>query len=122
MKRSHLRRAHADENIRVLEYNKQGFHALRIPGSGSSKFFPGDVLAFGPHQVRLELVRRTEKEDEITFSKEEINDVKKLATKLTKLLFPTQIMVLLVAHFPKYRKWNVKQLISWDGKDIVIKI
>ena len=118
----HLRRAKSDENKRVMEYNKEDFIALRIPGSGTSKYFPGDILAFGPHQVRLELVRRTEKENEITFSKEEISDVKKLAAKLTKLLFPIQIMVICVAHFPKYRKWDVKQLVNWNGKDITVEL
>ena len=125
---SHLRRAHYDENRRVNEHWKQNMPSLRIPASGGGRF-KGDILAFGLHKIILELVRRNETgEESITFTKEEIEDVMKLATNITEKVHPLQVVVLCVAHFvfPRgrgmYGSWITKQLIDWDGKNVVVKI
>lgn len=60
--------------------------------------------------------------DKIVFHKKEIEDMKKLALKLAELLHPNQVLMFLVAHFPKYRRWIEKELIEWNGKDVVINV
>jgi len=136
-----LRRAHSDENACVQKFVKARYPALRIPGSGASKYFPGDVLAFTPHCIKLILVRRREcriKEDckncprikagkecdadSIVFWKDEIMDVRKLASRIASLVYPNSVMVELRAHFPKQRKWVEKILLDWDGGDVTVRI
>jgi hypothetical protein len=119
---SSLRRAKNDENIVALGFNMKGYPALRIPGSGTSKHFPGDVLAFLPHCIKLILIRRTETEDKITFEASEIQDVQNLAGRIAPLVYPNAVSIELKSHFPKQRRWIEKMLLDWDGKDIVVKV
>jgi len=158
--KSHLRRAHYAENIRVSEYWAQNFPSLRVPSSGAGKW-KGDTFTIRENSTRIELVRRAEpskcpkckgqkrmtehsfparlvtcnkceglgkiKPHKITFFKSEIEDVIKLAKRITELLgVPCEI--LLVAQFPHFKMWKTQQLFYtgplaiWNGEDVLIDV
>lgn len=114
----HLRRAKRDENILVQKFWSKGYPALRISGSGCG-FFKGDVLVFGNRKVEIHIVRRSENNKPIVFSEKEISDVKKVASMISELIYPTSVEIYYDAHFPKRHKW-VRGLIL-DFKEVIVK-
>jgi Holliday junction resolvase len=94
-----------------MKYAKEGYPALRVPGSGNSKNFLGDIFAIVDNSIELCLVRRTENRYHpiVKFHKEEIESVVKQADKIAKLL-DVPVRVKLIAHFPLRRKWVLKSV------------
>ncbi len=103
----HFRRAHKDENLVVNEHWKRNHPALRVPISGGGKsvrpMWRGDVFAVvGKGVFEIDLVRRTSKENSITFHEKEIIDVTNFVKSFEKL--GNIATVVCTAHFP-YKGW-----------------
>ena len=116
-----FRRAHYDENVLVDRYFRKGGVALRIPISGAGRF-KGDVLGFRKHNIDLIAHRRDDAgKGHVVFKESEINDLMLQSRTIAYLLSsPICVNVLLVAHFPKKRKWVVIHLLHFEGGDVKI--
>jgi Holliday junction resolvase len=122
----HFRRAHKDENLVVNEHWKRNHPALRVPISGGGKslrpMWRGDVFAVvGKGVFEVNLVRRTSKENSITFNEKEISDVINFVTSLETL--GNDITIVCIAHFP-YKGWfktSLDELGYVSGEILVTK-
>lgn len=103
-KQGHFRRAHSDENHIVDELYEKGGVGLRIPISGAGRF-KGDVIGFINGGIELVLVRRTERNGPVRFSKMEIYDLLVQIGKLRRLIPHILILPVLYAHRPREKKW-----------------
>jgi Holliday junction resolvase len=110
---AHFRKAKADERKVSGDYWKAGFIALRIPISGAGRF-KGDVFAITDRGIEFCLIRRSEREGVISFDKREQSEVILQAKKIEELL-GISVIVKLVAHFVKARRWKQRIIYQTDN-------
>ena len=110
---AHFGRAKSDERKVSDDYWRSGGISLRVPISGAGRF-KSDVFAITNGEIHFCLVRRTESDNvEIKFNSREIRETIEQAKKVEELL-SIPVVVKLVAHFPKKRKWKERIIYRTD--------